>query len=378
MGLQRADAVSLLLLASQINHPFVSPSAMPASAPAPQPQKQPNAPLYVGVDLGGTHTRAAVVRDNAHIVARVRRPTPAADGPDAVIGAIVAAVREVLAQAEIGIHEVRGIGISAPGPLNPRTGIVYDAPNLRGWTNVPLAEAVAHFFPVPVFVGHDATLAGYAEFRFGAGRDVDDMIYMTISTGIGGGIIMHGNIIDGVSGTAGEIGHMYLDMRPDAPRCGSGHPGCLEALASGTAIARDASALVASGKGRGIAEAHRARLASMSEASKEEAAHPAARDVVAAAQAGDPEAGAMLHAAGVTIGYGCVNLAHTLNPRRIVIGGGVSNAGDLLFIPIRQTITERAFARPATDLEIVPAALGDDGGLIGSALYVEYQLQHNG
>lgn len=379
MGLLKTETLPLLLMTPGIAAPpFVSPAAAPEDEPKLQVRRQPAAPMLVGVDLGGTHTRAAVVRDNADIVARVRVPTPAAEGPAAVISTIAATVREALEMAEIGIADVRGIGISAPGPLNPRTGVVYQAPNLHDWFDVPLGEEVARIFPVPVFVGHDATLAGYAEYRFGAGQGANEMIYMTVSTGIGGGLITQGLIVDGVIGTAGEIGHMYLDMRPDAPVCGAGHHGCLEALASGTALARDASALVAAGRGLGIVAAHQARLAELEADAHEEQQHMAARDVVTAAQVGDPEALELIHAAGVAIGYGIVNLIHILNPQRIVIGGGVSNAGELLFAPIHATIRERAFARPAQDLEIVPAQLADDGGLIGSATYVDYQLMHQG
>ncbi len=361
---ERIRPLSLFLTASDF-HSFLAEQT--DTEAKQQVQRSPVSPLLIGVDLGGTHTRAAVVRDAA-IIARISHPTLAKEGPDAVILGIVTAIREVLEMSEIGLADIGGIGISSPGPLDPKTGVVFVQPNMVGWKDVHLRDDVAAQFRVPVFLGHDAALAALGEYRFGAGRGAHSMIYMTVSTGIGGGIIVNDQLIEGYSGTAGEIGHMYLDPRPTAPRCGAGHTGCLEALASGTALARDAQARVAAGLGRGILAAHR----------EEEGDDPdepvTARDVVEAAQAGDPEALEMLELAGKFIGLGCVNLAHILNPQRIVIGGGVTNAGDLLFTPITQTVHTRAFPRASETLEIVPASLGDDGGLLGAAAYVTYRL----
>nr|MBA3825476.1 ROK family protein [Ktedonobacterales bacterium] len=255
------------------------------------------------------------------------------------------------------------------------------APNLRGWVDVPLGEAISKRFPVPVFVGHDATLAGLAEHRFGAGRGAHNMIYMTVSTGIGGGIIVEDAIVDGASGTAGEIGHQYLDMRPDAPKCGIGHVGCLEAFASGTAIARDANALIAAGKGAGIAAVHQELQAAdpATEAlsgTHEQPKNVTARDVTEAAGRSDAEAVAIITAAARAVGYGIVNLLHILNPSVIVMGGGVTKAGPLLFEPIMQVIQQRSFKRPAELVEVVPSQLGDDVGLIGAAAYVTYRQEH--
>ncbi len=372
---QKTATLPLFLMATDLRQSTQAAPSLQVE-PETQPERLPLAPLLIGVDLGGTHTRAAVVRDG-EIIARVRRSTPAQQGPDAVIACIVAAVREVLQEASITLEDVRGVGISAPGPLSPQTGIVYDAPNLAGWHDVPLRDEVVKQLKTIVHVGHDATLAGLAEMRFGAGRGARDMIYMTVSTGIGGGIFVGERIIDGVSGTGGEIGHMYLSMNADAPRCGSGHIGCLEAFASGTALARDANALVTAGKGAGIVAAHQHRIAEADADAREETAHLAARDVVIAAHQGDAEALALLDAAGTVIGVGCANLVHIFNTARIVIGGGMANnAGDLLFQSIQTSMKARAFARPASDVTIVPATLEDDGGLIGAAIYVDYQQEH--
>jgi glucokinase len=351
--------------------------------PEPAPRRQMSAPLVIGVDLGGTQTRAAVVRGH-EIVARTSQRTPAAEGPSAVIATIVATIHEVMEQAEISLKDIRGIGVGAPGPLDSRTGVVFDAPNLHGWHNIPLGAELAQSFAVPISVGHDANLAGLAEFRFGAGRGTSDMIYMTVSTGIGGGIIIDGKIVEGVSGTAGEVGHMYLDLRPDAPHDGVGHQGCLEALASGTAIARDANALIAAGQGQGILAVHAALVAENPDAERAATSQSlaggtgqaviSARDVVEAAQRGDAEALTIVQKAATNIGAGCVNLIHILNPEVIVIGGSVAQHGWQLMIgTIEAVITGRAFARPAQAVRILPSELGDDVGLIGAAAFVDYQ-----
>jgi glucokinase len=377
---QKLDHLPTLLAASDLNL-ITATSGRVATKAQTQSKRKPITPLVVGVDLGGTQTRAAVVRQD-EIIARTSHPTPATEGPAAVIAGIAAAIHEVMAMAETGLSEIAGIGVSAPGPLNSRTGVVYEAPNLHGWKDIPLGEDLAKLFngQVPVFLGHDANLAGLAEFRFGSGRGSRDMIYMTVSTGIGGGVILGDVLIEGSIGTAGEIGHMYIDMRPDGPRDGIGHIGCLEAFASGTALARDANALVAAGGGHGMLAAHQIWLSEHPSTSPEETSvqeNLTARDVVAAAQEGDPEALQLLNAAGVALGFGCTNLIHILNPDCIVIGGGVTNAGPLLFEPILKTVQQRAFQRPAEMVRIIPAQLGDDGGLIGAAAYVEYRQLHD-
>ncbi|HKD77261.1 MAG TPA: ROK family protein [Ktedonobacterales bacterium] len=379
----KADSLPLLLSSVQVGNGAATATETQTET-ATQLQRQPLQPFVVGVDLGGTQTRAALIRGD-EIVVRTSRPTPAHDGPAAVIAGIVAAIHEALEMSEIALQDIRGIGLGAPGPTNSRTGVVYDTPNMAGWKDVPLRDELAKAFPsLPVYVGHDASVAALAEFRYGAGRNVRDMIYMTVSTGIGGGIIAGDVIVEGAIGTAGEIGHVIIDLRPDAPRCGSGHIGCIEALASGTALARDANALVASGHGQGILIVHRELIAQEEHGERRTTEVDAiqgeqlrARDVVEAAHRGDPEASELLHTAAVDIGITCVNLIHTLNPEMIVFGGGVAHAaGDLLFTPVRETLRARAFMRPAEAVQIVPTQLGNDVGLIGAAAFVEYQ-QHS-
>ncbi|MGH2349014.1 MAG: ROK family protein, partial [bacterium] len=189
----------------------------------------------IGVDLGGTKILTAVVTGDGRVVARERVPTPQ-EGPDSVVAAVAGTVEAALAAAGLPAHAVAGIGVGAPGPLNPETGMVFEPPNLRGWHDVPFRALLADRLGIRTYLQNDADAAALGEWRFGAGRGVDDLVYITVSTGIGGGIIIGGTLLLGVSGTAGEIGHMTIDV--NGPRCVCGNTGCLEVLAAGPAIAR--------------------------------------------------------------------------------------------------------------------------------------------
>ncbi|MDR7401919.1 MAG: ROK family glucokinase [Armatimonadota bacterium] len=317
--------------------------------------------MYViGVDLGGTKILTALVEPSGDVRARRRVATPQA-GPEAVVEAIAATVEGVLADASLPRADCLGVGVGAPGPLDPQTGVVYEPANLPGWRDVPLAALLAARLGLPCHVENDANAAAVGEWWVGAGRGVADLVYITVSTGIGGGIILGHRLVQGCSGTAGEIGHTVVDL--DGPVCGCGRRGHLEALASGRAIARMAAEAVAAGRPTSLAAlgADPARL------SAEVVAREAGR--------GDAVAREIFERAGFYVGVGVANLLNLLNPRRVVIGGGVSKAGALLLDPVRRTARQLAFERPARDAEIVPAALGDDAGVVGAAAVV---LQRTG
>jgi glucokinase len=300
----------------------------------------------VAVDLGGTNIRAALFPPDQSKPSQTRRVlTLAEEGPQAVIDRIVDAVRD------LGIHDVSATrtGVAAPGPTDPVQGIVYGAPNLPGWDRVPLRDLLAERLGCPVWLGNDANLAALAEWRFGAGQGVRNLLYLTISTGIGGGAIIDGRLFTGAHGLAVEFGHMIVD--PDGPQCGCGLYGHLESFASGTAIGRRMAAL---------------RAAQDATALEME---PTAAAVGAAARAGDPLALQVIQEAGIAIGRGVASLVHAFDPERVVLGGGVSQLGELIFRPARQAF-DASVMHPAyrANVEIVPAALGDDGGLIGAML----------
>lgn len=343
-------------------------------------------PLMIGVDLGGTQVRAALVQDGK-LLSRVGYLTQDEDGFEAVMGRIQEAIRQAAEQAGVSLERVIGIGIGAPGPLDSRTGILFAPPNLKGWRNVPLRQILYDTFSLPVYLGNDANLAGLGEHVYGAGRGVPDMIYVTVSTGIGGGVIIGGRVLEGVSGTAGEIGHMTIDIH--GPRCNCGNTGCLEVLASGTAIARSAAEAIEEGLGAGMLAVARELAAqknplldragrSSFSPKAETTPLPAevevdAATVVEAARRGDGVAAGIMRRAAENVGVGMVNLIHLFNPALIVIGGGVSKAGPLLFEPVERIVRERAMEVPRQAVRIVRAELGENVGLLGAAANV---LQH--
>jgi glucokinase len=311
-------------------------------------------PLVIGVDLGGTQIRAALIQQS-QLLSRVSTLTQDEEGAAAVLQRIKAAIRHAAQQAGVPLEQVRGIGIAAPGPLDSRSGIIISPPNLKGWRNVPLRQIIHDEFQIPTALGHDASVAALAEHVFGAGRGTPDMIYLTVSTGIGGGVLLGGKIMEGTSGVAPEPGHMTIDRH--GPRCNCGNIGCLEALASGTAIARHAAEAIAQGQGQGLLEAARALHVQEVDA----------RVVVEAARRGDQTASAIMRAAAESVGIGLVNLIHIFNPALLVIGGGVAQAGPLLFEPVQRIVNERAMEVQRRAVRIVPAELGEDAGLLGAA-----------
>jgi glucokinase len=302
----------------------------------------------VAVDFGGTHLRAALINEAGEVVERDKRKTEAWLGPVAVIARIADAVRDVM--INVPEEEVLGVGVIAPGPSNPYTGVVLKAPNLEGWELIALEAVLEQHLGKDVWLGNDANLAALAEHRYGAGKGYAHMIYITVSTGIGGGVIINNQMLLGAQGLAAEIGHMQI--MPDGPQCGCGNYGCVEALASGPNIARVA----------------RERIAHGAKSSLRELDDPIGTEqVVKAARAGDELASEVLTQAGEYVGMAVANLVHIFNPQRIIIGGGVSNAGDLLFAPIRRAAQRRTIPVYHGTFDIVPAALGDDVGLIGAA-----------
>lgn len=306
----------------------------------------------LSIDLGGTHLRAAVVDAKGQIVQAMRTRTHAEEGPDAVIARMAALGREVMEASSRREHIV-GVGVAAPGPVDLARGFVLYPPNLPGWGAVPLAERLSQALDLPVWLGNDANLAALGEHRFGAGRGVAHMIYITVSTGIGGGIISDNRLVVGAHGMAAEVGHMPLVL--EGPLCGCGHRGHLEALASGPSIAREAEAAVQRGWPTSLAELKRPLRA---------------EDVVAAARAGDQVARSILARAGEFLGRGMALLAHLFDPERFVIGGGVSNAGELLLEPARQAARRHVLPSYRDTFDVVQAELGDNAGLVGAAALV--------
>ncbi len=307
---------------------------------------------FLAVDLGGTRLRVAVTEEGFRLSGRQEEATALGDGPEGVVRQIGRMVDRALRDSGIAKGRIRGVAAGSPGPLDAKLGVIHGAPNLTGWTDVPLKLMLEERLDLPVAVVNDANAAALAEHRLGAGRGTRDFVYLTISTGIGGGVIVNGQLLEGVSGTAGELGHTTIDRH--GPICKCGNIGCLEALASGTAI------------GERFEQGLRAgRLSSASIWLGSEAA--SAADVTRAAREGDVYALEVLTDAAEALGFGVLNCIHTFNPEVIALGGGVTHAGPLLFDPMMRIVERYAFPIPRGDVRIVQAELGDDVGLAGAA-----------
>jgi glucokinase len=299
---------------------------------------------YIAVDIGGTQLRAALYpAGETKALIQKRAPTRFKDQSP------IDRLLDLLQSVWPADGKVRGIGIAAPGPTNPRKGIIYAAPNITGWENLPLAQIVHDRFKTPILLGNDANMAALGEWKFGAGRGFQYVLYITISTGIGGGVIEDGRLLLGCQGLAAEIGH--ITVLPDGPLCGCGHRGHLEALASGTAIARYVAEQLASGVPSLLADQH----------------NPTARDVSLAAEQGDPLAKSALARAGTYLGHAIADYLHLYNPQVIILGGGVSRSGALIMEPLRASLADRVISPEYLHgLVITTAELGDEAGLMGA------------
>jgi len=312
----------------------------------------------IGVDLGGTQIRSVLATTKGEIVARDQRWTLADEGPEAVIARIIDSIEDVRAQSGIAgrVEESIGaIGIGAPGPTDPHRGVVLMGPNLPGWFQVDLRDELYRPFGVPVYIGNDANLAGLAELRFGAGRGVDHMIYITQSTGIGGGIFSAGRMVVGAQGLAAEIGHMTIDLSQDDPE--RNIVGTFEGLCAGPDIALRAQEHLRAGATSMALDLAEGRIEEIT-----------TKELGEAAQLGDRFALEEFRQTGILMGVGITNLLHIFNPQRIVIGGGVwQNCSVFMQKSMWETIKRRTRAEEYWRwLDIVSAELGSDVGLLGA------------
>ncbi len=304
--------------------------------------------VAIAIDLGGTQFRVAAVAPDGQIIERAAYPTPSDAEPAVLIAELAQRTVEMI--PSLADLPIVGLGVAAPGPLDPGAGIVFQAPNLPRWRNVPLAAQLGEATGLHVVLGNDANLAALAEARCGAGRGAEHLVYLTVSTGIGSGMITHGRMLFGVRGAAAEAGHMTISL--DGPLCGCGNRGCLEAYASGSAMARRAAEAIAAGRPTILADRYGVE----------------AIDIAAAAAEGDELAREIIAEAGHALGIGVRNLLHLFNPSVVVIGGGVSRIGAPLWDPMWEVVNQDRMEEYRRGLQILPAALGDDPGLIGAGL----------
>lgn len=303
---------------------------------------------FLVVDLGGTQVRTAIADQNGHLVGRHIQPSNNV-GPQQIVDQIGHMARRSAEDAAVSLSSLALAVIATPGPVDASTGTVYSAPNMVGWRDEPLEAMVQQQIGVRTRLVNDANAAALGEFTHGSGRGARCLVYMTVSTGVGGGIVIGGRLMEGVSGTAGEVGHMTIDWR--GPQCHCGNRGCLEALASGTSIARHFNQAVHAGAVTSYHEKEPATAAQVAEL----------------ARMGDSLAERVFRNAAEAVGVGVVNVLHLFNPDVVSIGGGVSHAGDLLFEPVREVVNRHAMPRPREAVRIVQATLGENAGLLGAA-----------
>jgi glucokinase len=312
-------------------------------------------PPVVGIDLGGTKILSGVVGSDNQILGRAKRPTPAKQGGPAILEAMIGCVDEALENAGLKHGEIVAAGIGSPGPLDVHAGVILFSSNLSV-KNFPIGPDLASTLNVPVLVQNDVRVAGYAEFRLGAGRGYRDIIAAFVGTGIGGCLILDGQIVTGSTGNAGELGHIII--KAGGPRCGCGSRGCMEALASKTAIARRVNKAVRKGLPTILGEKINRRGGRLKSGDLADAI--AARDLVALKE---------VQRAAHFLGLGLGSLINVFGPEIVIIGGGVAEAlGDPYVDLVRTAARTQTLADPDSRIRIDRGALGDDAGILGAAL----------
>lgn len=310
----------------------------------------------IGLDLGGTNIKGGIVDSNGQVVIKDSIPTESEHGPDHVISRLALMVNQLCSKSNIKLDSVLGVGVGTPGPLDDANGLVLSAPNMAGWTNVPLREQLSKAVNNrPVVVVNDANAAAYGEYWSGAARDdsIQNMILLTLGTGIGGGVVINGRIFKGAHGAGTELGHMIVE--PLGRQCGCGQRGCIETIASATGIVKSA----------------KERLESETQSSLNKVLKKngdiTCEDIFTAASKGDPFASDIADNACEYLGLCCVNLTRIFDPQMIVFGGGVIKAGKALLDRIQHTFEKRNWTVREPFVTLSLATLGNDAGFIGAA-----------
>ena len=310
----------------------------------------------IGIDVGGTNVKIALVNEKGRIIYSNSIPTRAEMGYEYTIGNMKEAIKILLTETKLTPVDIEGMGFGFPGQIDCQKGIVRLAPNIPGWVDVPIANIMEEEFSIPTRVDNDVRCADLGELNFGAGVGCENLICITVGTGIGSGLIINGKLVRGASNAAGEIGHIKLDIQ-GGRLCGCGDRGCLEAFASGPSIVALAEDYIKGGKSTKYRELANPEITPyiVSEAAKQ----------------GDPVAKRIFTIVGEYIGVGLASVVNLLNPEKIIIGGGVAAAGDILMNPIKETLVKRAMPIAGAAVEVVPAQLGNTAGVIGASLLIK-------
>ncbi len=314
----------------------------------------------LAVDLGGTRMRVALIDKRGRILKKYAERTKGSQGPQQVMERLAGHLKDVAADVPVG--SILGLGVGVAGPTNSRTGAMFRPPNLPSWHGFSPKAILEGALGLPVVIGNDASLAALGVHRFGAGKGLSNLLYLTISTGVGGGIIIGGKLYEGSRGFAGELGHILIDR--NGPACACGSNGCLESLASGTAIAHIAKERLVSEKGSSLLRIAGGDIDKVD-----------AEMVAQAAKSGDDLALGVMNEAAYNLGLGLVVLLNVFDPDMIVLGGGVSQELDMMMPHILEAIRSQAMTQHKDPVPIVQSKLGDDVGLLGAAALVFDKLK---
>lgn len=310
---------------------------------------------YVGLDVGGSSMKAGVVDDEGRASEHISLPTEPHLGQEHGLAVMCESIRQAVAAAKLTLKDIAAIGVATPGTMDLKTGYILDPPNLKPWRNVPVRDHIAREFGLPTAFQNDANAAALGEFWAGAGKDVQSLVFFTLGTGIGGGIVLNGEVLEGEHSHGGELGHMKIEMTK--PReCGCGKFGCLEAYASATAVVKRTREALAAPGTKSTLHARQANAGELT-----------ARDVFDAAKAGDQLANRIVDETAFYLALGASNAMHVIDPHTIVFGGGMIEAGDWFLDLIKSHIPQVAFPVPAERTLIRYAQLGSDAGFIGAA-----------
>lgn len=307
--------------------------------------------VYVGVDIGGTTVKLGICDEEGKLLHTFEGPTGTENGPEAVLEVIAQYVRKIVSDNNLDWESVAGVGVGIPGFMDIPTGVISHSANFPGWKNVPAKATLEQKLGKPVKINNDANVAALGESWSGAGRGIENAVVFTLGTGVGGGIIIRGKIYEGFSGMAGELGHIQVVPDMEAIQCGCGQYGCVETVSSATGIIRMANDAVQRGDRTSLSEVQTIT----------------AKDVFEAAKNGDEVAVRIVKRAAFYLGKALATTAVIVNPQRFILGGGVARAGDILFEAVREAFLKYTPEAGTVNVDIVPAELGNDAGIVGAA-----------
>lgn len=313
----------------------------------------PDQGFVVGIDLGSTHVTLLLANLAAHVIKEVEKPVNVEDGPRIVLDQVNEYLSELLTGTELKLNDLKAICLGVPGPVVLNEGMVSEPPIMPGWDKFPIENYIKSLWDIPIIIGNDAELGAVGEWAYGAGRGEKNLAYIKVGKGIGAGLLLDGQVYHGATGSAGEIGHITIDE--NGPLCSCGNRGCLEAMAGGNAVANRAIEMVRKGQ--------RTELSTIHPPDKIKSS-----DVISAACSGDLVSQQILTEAGAHLGTAIAGLVNLFNPSMVIIGGGVSQIGDLLLEPIRRTVQKRSLKMASRRLRISTALLGRRSSAIGAVV----------